>query len=395
MSTAVRPTMAASRTTAATRRTAASRWIERRAGRLSVAFAARFWYQPPLVRNQHPAATALALLSLCALTSTAEAQRSRRRPPEAPPTPPPAAPAPPPAADPLEAEHAQGVELRRQHRDVEARDLFRALYERSHAARALAWQAGAEGALGDWVNAEQHLATALEDTADPWVNQLRAELTADLAGFRQHVGRLEILSNTPGAEVWLAGERVATLPLQRPLTVRSGPVAVEVRATGYVMEVHTVNVQPGLDSLARETVNLTPLPPPSTVGSVNVVPPSGALPAAPEPGGIHPLRIAGAIALGLGGVGVGVGTYGMINYSSLRTDYVNAGCDVASPPADCAGFDGGSGSLTLGVVGLVAGGALAVGGLVMLLVPVRSPRSSSVAVGSGPGDVGISLHGTF
>jgi hypothetical protein len=31
----------------------------------------------------------------------------------------------------------------------------------------------------------------------------------------------------------------------------------------------------------------------------------------------------------------------------------------------------------------------------MLLVPVRSPRSSSVAVGSGPGDVGISLHGTF
>jgi len=363
---------------------------------VGVAFDPRFWYHPHPVRNPRTAATALTVLSLCALAPAAEAQRSRRRPTEPPPAAPAAVTPPaPPAPDPLEAEHASGIELRRQHRDLEARDLFRALYERTRAARALAWQAGAEGALGDWVNAQQHLATALEDTADPWVSQLRAELTADLAGFRQHVGRLEILSNTPGAEVWLAGERVATLPLERPLTVRSGPVAVEVRAVGYVMEVHTVNVLPGLDSLARETVNLTALPPPSTVGAVNMVTGPGATRSTPaDSGSIHPLRIAGAIALGLGGVGVGLGIYGMVNYSSLHTDYVNAGCDVASPPADCAGFDGGAGSLTLGIVGLAAGGALAVGGLVMMLVPVRR-ATPAVAVGAGPGDVGLSLRGVF
>jgi len=362
---------------------------------VAVAFGARFWYQQRPVRNTRTAATALTVLSLCALAPAAEAQRSRRRDPDPPPPAAAVTPPSPPAPDPLEAEHTSGIELRRQHRDLEARDLFRALYERTHAARALAWQAGAEGALGDWVNAEQHLATALEDTADPWVSQLRAELTADLAGFRQHVGRLEILSSTPGAEVWLAGERVATLPLQRPLTVRSGPVAVEVRAAGYVMEVHTVNVQPGHESLTRETVNLTALPPPSTVGAVNVLPGPGAGSAPAESGSIHPLRIAGAIALGLGGVGLGLGIYGMVNYSSLHTDYVNAGCDVASPPADCAGFDGGAGSLTLGIVGLAAGGALAVGGLVMMLVPVRSARPARVAVGAGPGDVGVSLRGAF
>lgn len=346
------------------------------------------------MRNHRTVATALTTLALCALVSPAEAQRSRQR------NPPPAA-VPPPAAQPpdeLEAEHLRGVELRRQHRDAEARDLFRALYERSRAARALAWQAGAEGALGDWVNAERHLATALEDTADPWISQLRAELTADLAGFRQRVGRLEVLTSTPGAELWIAGERVAALPLERPLAVRAGAVAVEVRAEGFLTEVRTINVAPGADSLARETVNLTPRP---TV-QVNLVAGSGApAPAAPPPApaessGIHPLRIAGAIALGLGGVGVGLGIYGLINYDSLRTEYVNAGCDVAKPLALCAGFNDGSGSFALGVAGLSVGGALAIGGLVMMLVPVRSARPApAVSLGPGPGNLGLSLHGSF
>jgi len=358
-----------------------------------IARAAGCWYQRVPVTN-HRTAAALTALALSTLAPPAAAQHDRRRRETPPATPPPAAPAA--APDELEAEHARGVELRRQHRDAEARDLFRALHERSHASRALAWQAGAEAALGDWVNAERHLAAALDDANDPWVNQLRAELTADLAGFRQRVGRLEVLSSTPGAEVWVAGERAASLPLERPLVVRAGAVAVEVRAAGHVTEVRTVQVPPGLDALARETVNLTPQPVAITATvTANILTPPPPPPPA-DSGPIHPLRIAGAIALGLGGVGVGLGIYGLVSYSSKHDDYVNAGCDVASPPADCAGFDGGASSLTLGIVGLSAGGALAIGGLVMMLVPVRrGAPARTVTVAPGPGALGLSLRATF
>jgi hypothetical protein len=93
---------------------------------------------------------------------------------------------------------------------------------------------------------------------------------------------------------------------------------------------------------------------------------------------------------------VGLGIYGLVNYSSVHAEYVNAGCDVAKPLALCAGFDNGSGSFALGVAGLSAGGALAIGGLVMMLVPVRSARPApTVSLGPGPGQLGLSLHGTF
>lgn len=325
-------------------------------------------------------------LALIAQASVALAQPGRRRPQ------PPAPVAPAAPVDELEAEHLRGIELRRQHHDGEARDLFRALYERTHEARALAWLAGAEAALGEWVSAEAHLSAALENTTDPWIAQLRADLSTDLAGFRQRLGLLEVLSTTPGAEVLLAG--VATpIPMQRPLTVRAGAVTVEVRAEGYLPEVRTIEVPGGMGSPTRETVNLTARPAP-------VVDASGATraliqpPAPAEPSSISPVRIVGATLLGLGAVGVGLGVYGVVHYGTLHDAYVETGCDVASPPVDCAGADDGSSTFTFGVASLAVGGAFVAGGLTMLLIPLRSTRRA-VSLGGGPGDVGLSLRGTF
>ncbi len=290
----------------------------------------------------------------------------------------------------LEAVHVQGIELRRQHRDAEARDLFRELYVRTNQPRVLAWLAGAEGALGDWINAEAHLSTALESTSDPWISQLRDELASDLAGFRQRLGLVEITSDTPHAEVVIAGEATA-LPLQRPIAVRAGEVRVEVRAEGYLTEVRTLQVAGGMRSPAREVVNLTARP---------ATPPVGTAPTQTitrtvvvEETGVHPLRIVGAVLAGVGAVGIGIGIYGMVHYSSLRDDYVSAGCDVANPPADCAGFDT-SGALTLGVASLASGGVFVAGGLTLLLIPLQRGRRP-VSVSAGPGDVGLSLRGTF
>lgn len=356
--------------------------------------------------NARNVTAALLALALSARASRSNAQHRHTSPQPAQPAQPtqPASPTQPAAAAQtpdatqaaaaLEAEHVRGVEMRRQHRDAEARDLFRELYERTHEPRVLAWLAGAEGALGDWVSAETHLSTALAATNDPWISQLRDELVSDLAGFRQRLGLLEIISTTPGAQVILSG--VATpLPLERPMTVRAGDVTVEVRAEGYLPEVRTIQVAPGMRTPARETVNLTQRPP---------EPPPGTTPAVTHTTtvvevqtGIPPLRIVGAVLAGVGAVGLGIGIYGMVHYSSQRDDYVNAGCDVSNPPADCAGFDP-SGSLTLGIASLSAGGLLVAGGLTLLLIPLNSSRrapASGLSLGAGPGELGLSLRGAF
>ncbi len=351
--------------------------------------------------NARNVTAALLALALSAQASRSNAQHRRPAPQPAPPTQPaaqPAAVAQTPeatqAAAALEAEHVRGVEMRRQHRDAEARDLFRELYERTHEPRVLAWLAGAEGALGDWVSAETHLSTALAATNDPWVSQLRDELVSDLAGFRQRLGLLEIISSTPGAQVVLSG--VATpLPMERPMTVRAGDVTVEVRAEGYLPEVRTIQVAPGMRTPARETVNLTQRPPEPPPGTAPAVTHTTTVVAVQT--GIPPLRIVGAVLAGVGAVGLGIGIYGMVHYSSQRDDYVQAGCDVANPPVDCAGFDP-SGSLTLGVASLSAGGLLVAGGLTLLLIPLNSSRSASasaVSLGAGPGELGLSLRGAF
>lgn len=339
------------------------------------------------------------LLALQTAPAFVHAQHRRAQP-----TPPASAPpvtAPPvtaPAAqtvDPLEAEHQQGIELRRQRRDAEARDLFRALHERAHEARVLAWLAGAEAALGEWVAAEEHLSGALGNTADPWITQHRADLESDLAGFRLQVGRLEVLSNTPGAELWVAGVR-STLPMERPLTVRAGTVNVEVRAEGYLSETRSVVVAAGTGSLARETINLTPRP---ATPAAAVTPPNGSTPARAETeGGLPIVRIVGASLLGLGAVGLGLGIYGVVNYSSIRSEYEAAGCTAASPPVDCPNYNDGSGALTLGIVSLTAGTLLAAAGVTMLFIPLRGGRRAEarpLLLGAGPGELGLSLRGTF
>lgn len=343
-------------------------------------------------------------LLLALQTAPALALAQRHRNPPQPPAVVPAVVAPPavaqpvtPPADPLEAEHQQGIDLRRQRRDAEARDLFRALHERTHEVRVLAWLAGAEAALGEWVAAEIHLANALADAADPWVTQHRADLTSDLAGFRQHVGHLEVLSNTPGAELWVAGARTA-LPMAGPLTVPSGTVTVEVRAEGFLPETRTVSVTAGAGSLARETINLTPRP--AVPADANPTPTVGQTPVRSEgrDGGLPVVRIVGVSLMGLGAVGLGLGIYGMVHYSSQRSDYEAAGCAAASPPVDCPSYDDGSGAFTLGIVSVSAGALLVAGGLTLLFIPLSSGRradANRLMLGAGPSPLGVSLHGTF
>lgn len=316
-------------------------------------------------------------------------------------------PTPPASAD--EAEHARGIELRRQHRDAEARDVFRAIYERTREPRALARQAAAEAALGDWVIAEEHLSAALANTSDAWITQNRAGLTADLESFRQHVGLLEVSSNTPRAEVWVAGARAATLPLSQPLRVRSGSVSFEVRAEGFTAETRSVNVEAGMRLPTREVVNLNPVAPaaPSgtqTAGAAPVVTPAViTVPTAPPrdeppPTWFNGMHIAGLSLTAAGLAGVGVGVAGLVmkgGYeSTLETDRCLNDTAFAVPECNEA-FDGSESAGTMSIVGFAAGGALLAGGVVLMIIPGSQPSRSRVSLTPGPGQAGAGLRVTF
>jgi hypothetical protein len=316
-------------------------------------------------------------------------------------------PAPPASAE--ETEHARGIELSRQHRDAEARDVFRAIYERTREPRALARQAAAEAALGDWVVAEEHLSAALANTSDAWITQNRAGLTTDLESFRQHVGLLEVSSNTPRAEVWVGGARAATLPLAQPLRVRSGSVSFEVRAEGFTPETRSVNVEAGMRLPTRELVNLNPVAPAATPGA----PTAGAAPVVtpvvitvptqpprdePPPTWFNGMHIAGLSLAAAGLAGVGVGVAGLVMKSGYESTLETDTClnDTAfAVPACREAFDGSESAGTMSIVGFAAGGALLAGGVVLMIIPGSQPSRSRVSLTPGPGQAGAGLRVTF
>ncbi len=137
----------------------------------------------------------------------------------------------------------RGVELRAAGQDEAALQVFRQAWEARRSPRALAQIALAEQALGRWVDAETHLAEALSDEDDPWVRRRRRALQSALGEIRRHVGRLEVQGNVPGAEVLIGDRVVGVLPLAAMLHVQTGTVTITVRAAGYTPVTRTMSVE--------------------------------------------------------------------------------------------------------------------------------------------------------
>ena len=78
--------------------------------------------------------------------------------------------------EPLESRYQRGVALRAERRDADALAVFRAIYAETRAPRALAQVALAEAALGEWIDAETHLAEATCAVEDAWIRRNRAAL---------------------------------------------------------------------------------------------------------------------------------------------------------------------------------------------------------------------------
>lgn len=339
------------------------------------------------------------------------------------------------------AQYERGVGLREQHRDEEALAVFRGVYETTHEARALAQVALAEGELGRLVDAEAHLVEALTHSDERWIRRNRRSLESALERLRTHLGSLAVECATPGAELWISGQRVAGLPMARPLRVVSGTVTYEVRASGFATVSRSVQVptapvlqervelRPQASAVAVAPVATPPVEatPVATTAAATAATPvvvatasasavsataasapaqeRAAAPLAPHGGGRRTLAWVG---IGASAALVAGGVVAMVMREAAAGRYNVGGClgegvPVESEPTAACRDDRETVSMmqTLGVVGLVAGGALAVGSVVLMVTaPGRGgsrERATGMRVvcGGGPGTIGVACGGAF
>jgi len=292
-------------------------------------------------------------------------------------------------ADPADARFEQGRTLRRERRDAEALAHFEALYRDTHQARALAQVALAEAAVGRWALAEEHLAEALA-RPDAWVTANRASgvnLDQQVALIASHLGGVEVSSATPGAEVWVDGRRLASLPLARPLRFEVGRVALEVRAPGFEAARREVAVAAG--QTAREAVALRPL----------VTARAPAVGGPPEARGGDARRTWAWVSAGGALVFFGAGAAGYA-VASAAADRWNDDAQCLRPGLTREQVCGDEASTArtmnaLGVVGLVGGVALAATSVALFVTSGRAPSPAALACGPSFGAPGLACAARF
>jgi hypothetical protein len=185
---------------------------------------------------------------------------------------------------------ARGVDARLHEHHDEALELFRKAHALWPSARTLAQMGLAEISLHRWLDAEDHLATALQRHDVPWVEDLRVRdvLEKSLEKARAHIGTLVIVG-MPGTEILVDGRSVGTLPLAKPLRLAAGKARVAGSATGRRAAEVEVEVVGGAETTTRLDLPPIPLaapPPPAPPAQVEVPRPVAPTPApAPaEPG---------------------------------------------------------------------------------------------------------------
>lgn len=296
----------------------------------------------------------------------------------------------------------EGVALRRAHRDAEALVVFQRAYDVSHSGRGLAQVGLAEQALGRWVEAEAHVRAARAITTDPWISRNDAALEAALAVIGQHLGGLWIDGTVSGAELYVEGQWVATLPMAEATRVIAGSVSVEVRAPGYESVTRRVTVPAGGE--AREVVRLHRAaadPAPSRVASATTTTPRATGTTA-RPGGTA--RALAWVSLGGAVAGVAAGVVALVVREGAVAQYNE---DPACPgqrsndqPGDCGTRISTANDLYLvEPIAFVAGAVLAVTSVVLFATAPVGERgreqAGRFACGVGLGTPGVTCGGRF
>jgi hypothetical protein len=281
---------------------------------------------------------------------------------------------------------ARGVELRQQSKDEEALALFKKALALAPTPRALAQVALAEQALGLWVPAEGKLTAALADGRDPWIAKNRAALEGALATITRHVGGLEV-HGTEGAEVFLDGVSIGTLPSSVPFRVEPGPRTLELSKPGYHSTARAIEIVAG--GTTRATIVLAPLatsPAEAQPIATGEPHPRDVPVSEPPPERGHFQRtlgwsvaIAGVGALAFGGIGVAV-------RSSIVADY-NGACPGlgAAQSTGCKEKVADARTwLTVSTIAFIAGGILAASGVTVVVTAPSGSTSPKTTMSCAP-----------
>ncbi len=357
--------------------------------------------------------TRLALVlfaSVTAATATAQAQHRHHRRHARPSGEPDALPATFVASrhDAVEDAYRPGIEAANSGHSEVALALFRAIYEQSHAPRALARMGTSEAQIGRWLDAEVHLRDALANRDDSWISSHREAIEGVLARVRTNLADLDVVCAHEGATVSIDGGPAVTLPLRAPLRVRRGTVSVEVQAPGRVarreardLRGATERVEVTLDAVAA------PPPPPVVVAVAPVA--SGPIPVPARRIPWRPLALTAAIA---GGVSVVLGIATLSARNSSVDDFnvafggrcwVNNGTPLlanANGDTEQNGcttpFDSANTLTAVAATSFALGAAFAGTSVVLLNAGRREDleRARAVSCGLGPGTVGVrcALH---
>jgi PEGA domain len=161
----------------------------------------------------------------------------------------------------------QGLALRREAKPEQALEMFRRAHALAPSPRTFGQMGLVETSLKRWVEGEKHLSVSLANPDDRWVVKNRAFLDEALGLCRGHVGDL-LVSGPAGAEVFVGGQSVGTLPAVPALRLAEGTVTVSASASGFKPFEQTATIRPGARSalvitwepIAATPVAVTPTP---------------------------------------------------------------------------------------------------------------------------------------
>lgn len=114
-------------------------------------------------------------------------------------------------------------------------------------------------ALGEWLLADDFLRQALAAPQHPYIQRHRQALAEARSVIDDHLGKLEVVGEPPGAEVRLNGRQIGTLPLSEPVPVTVGSYTLEVRMAGHYTVSRPLSIS--ARDHVRESIRLEPRPP--------------------------------------------------------------------------------------------------------------------------------------
>lgn len=300
----------------------------------------------------------------------------------------------------------QGNEAFGQKRWAEALDLFTRAESLMHAPTHVLMIGRSHAALGHLVRAYEAFAALSHETLAPNAanafKEAQAAAAKELKALEPRIPTLTVKVGDPAAKnvvITMDGEPwpAALVGIARP--VDPGTHVLKARADGLVSGEKSIK----LDEGAKASIVLEMKPAPDdgkgAIAPPAPPPPRTDVPAPPPPS--KGMRVGGFVTLGLGIAGMGLGAVfaglGFADRGKADDAYGACGppCVNGTPQAnEVKSLDSSANTKqTIGLVGLVAGGALAATGVTLLVVSAKGKSPSSTGFVIGPGS--MSVKGSF